>query len=263
MSAAKTAGEEEGKPFWRLTITKITEQLNRDVQESKKFTTLQVGRFVTKLGLKRGKIKYRKEVDGVSIRDESAIRYDRDGLVKLFNVFGLFIPPEFTVSTVPNALNNTESDTCVGTVEEFDQNDSDQLSPQKLLTLKVLEKVAKDFILNNTRNATSVRKNQIIYKLRNYEHQTTEPLTLKSFCGFNRIPLQKIYQYGDWSRLLAEANKIDDFSDTNEKEIVRAIANKWLSCNSYSYFSFILSLAENNYNSCRERTFKAFWGATA
>jgi superfamily II DNA or RNA helicase len=111
----------------------------------------------------------------------------------------------------------------------------------------VLEKKAKDFILENIRKATSPNKNQLINKIRNYRHQTTLPLSLKNFSGFYHIPLQLIYKYGNWKRLCVHAEQIEDYPTTNDKEVFRVISKKWLSCNSNSYFQFILSLANINF----------------
>lgn len=111
----------------------------------------------------------------------------------------------------------------------------------------VLEKKAKDFILENIRIATSINRNQLIQKIQNYQHQTTLPLTLKNFSKFYHIPLQLIYNRGSWKRLCQIAGKLDTLIDDNEKEIHRAIYKKWLSCHSYSYFNFIKNLANKNF----------------
>lgn len=111
----------------------------------------------------------------------------------------------------------------------------------------VLEKKAKEFILQNVRNAISLNINQLLNKIRNYKHQTTLPLSLKNFSLFYHIPLQLIYKKGSWKRLCVLAEQIKDFPTINEKEIYRAISKKWLSCNSNSYFQFILSLAKKDF----------------
>lgn len=108
----------------------------------------------------------------------------------------------------------------------------------------ILEKKAKDAILQNVRNAISLNKNQLLTKIRNYKHQTTLPLTLKNFSNFYHIPLQLIYKKGNWKRLCVLADQIEEYPIENENEIYRAISKKWLSCNSTSYFQFILSLAK-------------------
>jgi PAS domain S-box-containing protein len=110
-----------------------------------------------------------------------------------------------------------------------------------------LERKAKDFILQNIRNATSLNINQLLNKIRNFKYQTSLPLTLKNFSSFYHIPLQLIYKKGNWMRLCVMAEQESDYSLTNEKEIHRAISKKWLSCNSNSYFQFILSLAQKDF----------------
>src|SRR5690606_16119303 len=111
----------------------------------------------------------------------------------------------------------------------------------------VLERKAKEFIIENIKRATTLNKNQLINKIRNYRHQTALPLTLKNFTSFYNISLQAIYKRGSWRRLCVIAGQIDDFSQKNESEIVRAILKKWLSCSSMTYFDFILRLAKSNF----------------
>ncbi len=88
----------------------------------------------------------------------------------------------------------------------------------------------------------------MLTKIRNFKHQTTLPLSLKNFSNFYHIPLQLIYKRGGWKRLCVLAEQIDDYPVLNENEIYRAISKKWLSCSSNSYFRFLLSLAQNNFN---------------
>lgn len=108
----------------------------------------------------------------------------------------------------------------------------------------VLEKKAKEVILMNIKNATSPNRNQILNKIRNFQHQTTLPLTLKNFTNFYHLPLQVIYTKSNWKRLCVLAGKSQDYPSNNEKEVLRAISLKWLSCCSNSYFEFILRLAK-------------------
>jgi superfamily II DNA or RNA helicase len=112
----------------------------------------------------------------------------------------------------------------------------------------ILEKKAKEIILDNIKTATSFNKNQLLNKIKNFKHQTTLQLNLTNFCKFNNIPLQLIYKRGSWKRLCQLAGIIENFDDTNEKEISRAIGNKWLSTSSTSYFQFIHKLAKLKFN---------------
>ena len=112
----------------------------------------------------------------------------------------------------------------------------------------VLEKKTKETILENIRKATSLNINQLITKIRNFQHQTNLPLTLNNFIELNHIPIETIYKKDNWSRLCQRAGIIDDFENINEKQIYSAISNKWLSTNSTSYFNFILKIAKQGFN---------------
>lgn len=112
----------------------------------------------------------------------------------------------------------------------------------------ILEKKAKQLILDNISAATSLNRNQLIQKIQNFQHQTTLDLSLKNFVEFYNIPLQLIYKRGGWKSLCQVAGKEPEFSATHESNIVTAIAKKWLSCSSHSYFRFILGLAKKQFS---------------
>ena len=120
----------------------------------------------------------------------------------------------------------------------------------------ILEKKAKQVILENIAAATSLNRNQLIQKIQNFQHHTTLTLSLKNFVSFYNIPLQLIYKRGGWKRLCQEAGKEPDFSATHESAVVNAIAKKWLACSSHSYYRFILDLAKKQFsvsvNACSE-----------
>lgn len=111
----------------------------------------------------------------------------------------------------------------------------------------ILERKAKEFILENIKTATSLNQKQLIQKIRNFEFQSVLPLTLSNFLQHYNIPIQTIYKRGSWKRLCQEAGRLDSLENTNEKEISRAIAKKWLSTSCNKYFSFILKLAKSNF----------------
>ncbi|MDO9551590.1 DUF3427 domain-containing protein [Rhodonellum sp.] len=108
----------------------------------------------------------------------------------------------------------------------------------------ILEKQAKETILNNIKSATSPNRNQIIQKIRNFQHQSTQPLNLKNFSEFFHLPLATIYKRGSWKRLCYEAGKLSSLDNLNEKEMVSCISKKWLSTDSSSYFKFLLTQAK-------------------
>lgn len=112
----------------------------------------------------------------------------------------------------------------------------------------ILEKKAKESILNNIKKATTLNINQLITKIRNFQHQTTLPLTLQNFLDLNHLSIEVIYKKDSWSRLCQKAGVINNLESTNEKQIYTAISKKWLSTNSISYFNFILKLAKQDFN---------------
>ncbi|MCG9898525.1 MAG: DUF3427 domain-containing protein [Hydrotalea sp.] len=115
----------------------------------------------------------------------------------------------------------------------------------------ILEKKAKEVILNNINNATSLNQNQLIQKIQSFQNQSTLPLNLKNFTEFYNIPLQLIYRKNrsiGWKRLCQHAGLIDEFQSEYEAQIISAIKNKWLSISSTSYFKFILDLAKKNFS---------------
>ncbi|SDR76212.1 Superfamily II DNA or RNA helicase [Polaribacter sp. KT25b] len=111
----------------------------------------------------------------------------------------------------------------------------------------VLEKKTKETILKNISAATSLNKNKLIQRIQQFQHDTDLSLTIGNFSAFYNIPLQSIYKRNSWKRLCQLAGKINDFDSKNEKPIISAISNKWLSTNSLSYFTFILKIAKQNF----------------
>ncbi|WP_298879994.1 DEAD/DEAH box helicase [uncultured Polaribacter sp.] len=111
----------------------------------------------------------------------------------------------------------------------------------------ILEKITKETILKNISAATSLNKNKLIHRIQQFQRDTNLPLTIGNFSKFYNIPLQSIYKRGSWKRLCQLAGKIENFNTENEKAIVSAISNKWLSTNSLSYFTFILKIAKQNF----------------
>ncbi|WP_255469903.1 helicase-related protein, partial [Poseidonibacter ostreae] len=116
----------------------------------------------------------------------------------------------------------------------------------------VLEKKAKEHILNNIKKATTLGRRKLISKIRNYENQTTLPLTIRNFTKINHLSLENLYKKDSFSKLCYEADILEDFDEVNEKELIRAVSKKWLLTRSHSYFEFILELIDNNFDFTKE-----------
>jgi len=111
----------------------------------------------------------------------------------------------------------------------------------------VLEKKAKEHILNNIKQATLINRRKIINKIISYKNHTNLPLTIENFTAINHISLALLYKKDSFTKLCYEAGEIKKYEDVNEKQLVRAISNKWLSTRSISYFNFILELIESGF----------------
>ncbi len=107
----------------------------------------------------------------------------------------------------------------------------------------ILEKKAKEYILQNIRSATRLTRAQLLTQIRQFQYQTTLTLSLKHFTEFYHLPLSLLYKHGSWYRLCAEAGFWPNFSATYEAEITRAIKLKWLAGGSATYLSFVKKLA--------------------
>ena len=110
----------------------------------------------------------------------------------------------------------------------------------------ILEKRAKEIILKNIKEAIGFNRNQLITKIRNFQHQFTLPLTLQNFIDVHHLDIRLIYKKGSWKRLCADAGVIPDFPSKLENEITRLI-KKLLQCNSISYLRFIQQVISGKY----------------
>jgi hypothetical protein len=110
-----------------------------------------------------------------------------------------------------------------------------------------LEAKAKEYILENIRASIGTfRKNKDITWIQAYSSETDRPLTLANFINLHQIPLEKFYKNFTWQGLLNLAGKTYNRSRF-ENELKRAVYKKWLSTDSYTYFSFLEKLASRNF----------------
>ncbi|WP_228451028.1 DEAD/DEAH box helicase [Marnyiella aurantia] len=110
----------------------------------------------------------------------------------------------------------------------------------------VLEKKAKDFILENIRKATSINKRQLISKIHKFQFDTHLELTLSNFLAFYNLRLQQVYKNYTFSELVEEALRktCDKHNYANYKSM---LSNKLMATESLSYFQFILQLIDQDF----------------
>lgn len=110
-----------------------------------------------------------------------------------------------------------------------------------------LEEKAREEILNNIRNFLNrFNKNKIINAITNFKQNYDVSLTLANFIRLNNVSIERIYKYNTWNELCRIAGVTDETSNFTS-ELNRAILKKWLSVDSFSYFSFIKSLVDKNF----------------
>lgn len=113
-----------------------------------------------------------------------------------------------------------------------------------------LEKQAREYILENIRNATRLNRPKMVLKIRLFRQQSTKPLTLMNFLEFNHLEAPMLYKYKlgtryiGWNRLCVEAGVREEFSEPQEHELSRFISQRLLSMESTSYFRFIECLLD-------------------
>ncbi len=111
----------------------------------------------------------------------------------------------------------------------------------------ILEKKAKEIILNNIRKATSFLQKDLIKRIQNYINQTDLPFSLKNFIQINNISYQQIYLRSTWSDLTAKAGLLKNFDSNNEKHYSSMLCKKWAATNSLAYFRFVLDLISRDF----------------
>lgn len=111
----------------------------------------------------------------------------------------------------------------------------------------MLEPKAKEYIMNNIRNA--IRRftaRRITELVQNFDKRHDVPLSLTNFVKIYQIPLEKLYRGRTWNQILFESGIKQEQSQFNE-ELSRAVFRKWLATDSYSYLSFIEQLAQKSF----------------
>jgi len=114
----------------------------------------------------------------------------------------------------------------------------------------VLERQAREYILENIRRATSLKRPKMVQKIQGFRHQSDRPLTWLNFMEFHHMEAPMLYKFKmggkliGWNRLCVEAGVRDDFREPLEVELSRYIGTRLLTTQSESYFRFVLALLD-------------------
>ncbi len=111
----------------------------------------------------------------------------------------------------------------------------------------ILEKVAKEHILQNVRFSLNSNKNQLIQRIQNFFTDTGNELNLLNFLHHYQLSLYDIYDKSCWHKLLQQAGILETIEISNEEILTKGI-KRFLHINSRNYIDFILSWIESNNN---------------
>lgn len=113
-----------------------------------------------------------------------------------------------------------------------------------------LSKRTQDMVLSNIRQA-SLTLNRLIAMIRQYPQHSTLPLSLKNFLlQHPHIDVNEIYKRGSWLELVTKSQDHVSEKSHNEsmlKTIKKAIYNRILACDDYTYLSFLKHLCQANF----------------
>ena len=89
----------------------------------------------------------------------------------------------------------------------------------------------------------SFRKARVENWIRTFRNDFDKPLTLTNFLALHQIPLEKFYRIFSWNSLMADTGQ-NYLRSRFENQLKRAVYKKWLSTDSFTYFSFIEWMAK-------------------
>jgi superfamily II DNA or RNA helicase len=86
-----------------------------------------------------------------------------------------------------------------------------------------LERLAREYVLENIRQAVSHNRNRLVQHIRNFESETGLALSLRNFVDYHRLDLDEIYQRDCWSRLCAQAGVRDTFAEPDTDRLAKGL----------------------------------------
>lgn len=120
--------------------------------------------------------------------------------------------------------------------------------PHLPLNCKItLEPKAKEYILENINySIKSLNDVKIVQMINNFSRNHDMPLNLINFTKVYNVDLSVLYKGRTWNSLCNSAGITTNFSRFNPM-LSRAVYKKWLSVDSFSYFTFIENLSTNGF----------------
>lgn len=113
-----------------------------------------------------------------------------------------------------------------------------------------MTKRTQEMVLSNIRQASLTQK-RLIAMIKQYPEHTTLPLTLTNFLiQHPELDLNELYKRGCWTDLVQQASELGD-TNTPDREkfklLRKAIHNRILACDDYTYLCFLKQLCQSNF----------------
>jgi superfamily II DNA or RNA helicase len=86
-----------------------------------------------------------------------------------------------------------------------------------------LEKVAREYVLENIRHAISHNRNRLIQRIATFEKETGLKLSLTHFVEYHRLELEEIYRRDCWSNLCVKAGVLAEFSEPDTDRLAKGL----------------------------------------
>jgi len=86
-----------------------------------------------------------------------------------------------------------------------------------------LERLAREYVLENIRQAVSHNRIRLVQHIRNFEADTGATLSLRNFADSHRLDLDEIYQRDCWSRLCAQAGMREPITEPDTDRLAKGL----------------------------------------
>ena len=86
-----------------------------------------------------------------------------------------------------------------------------------------LERMAREYVLENVRLAVSHSRQRIVQRMRSFEADTGTALSLRRFVEYHRVDLDEIYRRDCWSELCVQAGKRPALAEPDTARLARGL----------------------------------------
>jgi superfamily II DNA or RNA helicase/HKD family nuclease len=86
-----------------------------------------------------------------------------------------------------------------------------------------LERVARDYVLDNIRQAVGHSRSRLVQQIKHFEGDTGIALSLGNFINYHQLELDEMYRRDCWTRLCADAGLAERFAEPDTDQLVKGL----------------------------------------